>query len=609
MYVLGISALYHDSAAALIRDGEIVAAAQEERFTRTKQDRALPFNAIDYCMREAGNIRGEDLDAVVYYDDPVLTLHRFLSNVSAAGKDREDLLEYGFEPVFRERMWIGKQLREHLGYLGKEDRLYVTRHHLSHAASAFYPSPFESAAVLTVDGVGEWNTMTIGVGEDRRIRLLKKIDYPHSLGLLYSAFTWFCGFRVNFGDYKLMGLAPYGEPVYAQLIKDRLIDIKEDGSFRLCLDYFDFQYGRAMTNKAFGELFGGPRRLPEAQITKREMDLAASVQTVTEEVIIRLARTAGELTGKKDLVYAGGVALNCVANGLLAKEGIFDRIWIQPAAGDAGGALGAALAYYHMRADGPRVIKSPDSQKGSFCGPSFEDTEIRAYLDRKGCRYHAYENERELYDRIACLMEEQKVIGLFEGRMEYGPRALGHRSIIADPRSETMQEKLNLKIKYRESFRPFAPAVLKERCGKYFEPDRDSPYMLFCGDVKDRIAEEQDVREQLKNDPDMRKVIRRKRSSLPAVTHVDYSARIQTVDKQTNPYFYGVIKAFEERTGCGAVINTSFKVRGEPIVCTPEDAYKCFMNTEMDVLVMEKCILYKEEQPESEKRRDRYEPD
>ena len=628
MVILGISGLYHDSAAAIVRDGDIVAAAQEERFTRVKLDRSLPRHAIDYCLREAGGshgpLRGAELDAVVYYDDPVAALHRTLANASAVRQDARDLAslsQFASGSLFGEKMWIETLLREHLGQLGREDRLFVTRHHMAHAASAFYPSPFGRAAVITVDGVGEWNTTTIGAGRGSRIELVKKIDYPHSLGLLYSAFTYFCGFRVNYGDYKLMGLAPYGEPVYADLIRRKIIDIKEDGSFRLDLHYFDFQNGRAMTNEAFAGLFGGPRRQPEAQITRREMDIAASAQAVTEEIMLRLARTAKRLTGEKDLVMAGGVALNCVANGRIAAEGIFDRIWVQPAAGDAGGALGAALACYYGHFGAPRpgtdAENGSDGMHGAFLGPSYSGQEVRDFLRERDLPYREFGSVQALYDEAAAMLEAQKVIGLFSGRMEYGPRALGHRSIIADPRSETMQARLNLSIKYRESFRPFAPAVLRERCGEYFGPlgdstapwRGDSPYMLFCGTVRDREDEDFALREHLAADPDMLSVINRRRSSVPAVTHVDYSARIQTVDRETDPFFYGIISAFEKRTGCPVVINTSFNVRGEPIVCTPEDAYRCFMNTQMDALILEDVILYREEQPERERRRETFAPD
>ena len=607
MYILGVSAFYHDSAAAIIKDGEIIAAAQEERFTRVKLDRSLPVNAIDYCL-EACGIRGSDLDAVVYYDDPLLTMQRYLYNVAAIGDDKDELVQYGSDAMFGEKLWVEKLLRDHFGILGKHDRLYVSRHHMSHAASAFYPSPFSDAAILTLDGVGEWNTTVIGEGHGKDIKLIKKIDYPHSLGLLYSAFTYFCGFRVNFGDYKLMGLAPYGEPVYKDLILNKLIDVKEDGSFRLDLKYFDFQHGRAMTSDAFAELFGGPRRLPEEQITKREMDIAASAQAVTEEIVLKLARTARQLTGADYLTMAGGVALNCVANGLLKKEGIFKDIWIQPAAGDSGGALGAALSLYYGTFGGERHIVLPDSQKGSFLGPEYTDDEIKQFLDKKMVSYHHVADD-EKNRTAARLLADQKVIGLFDGRMEYGPRALGHRSIIADPRSEKMQSRLNLSIKYRESFRPFAPAVLKERCGDYFEYDWNSPYMLLCLDVRKKEDMDPAFKEKLADDPDLTRVINGKRSDIPAVTHVDYSARVQTVDREVDPGFHRLISAFEELTGCGVVINTSFNVRGEPIVCSPEDAYNCFMNTEMDVLILQNYILYKEEQPDSERRSDRYELD
>ena len=545
---------------------------------------------------------------MVYYDDPLLTLHRFAANVAAADASGEDLMAFGAQSVFGEKLWVERLLRRHMGVLGKDDVLHVARHHLSHAASAFYPSPFESAAIITADGVGEWNTTTIGVGRGNKIEMLKKIDYPHSLGLLYSAFTYFCGFRVNFGDYKLMGLAPYGEPVYTDLIKREIIDIKPDGSYRLNLKYFDFQNGRAMTNDAFAQLFGGARREPEARITKREMDMAASVQKVVEEVMVRLARTAREITGERNLVMAGGVALNCVANGVLLREKVFDNLWVQPAAGDAGGALGAALAYYHQHLGMPREVCVPDAQQGSYLGPAFDGEQIRAYLESQGAPYRAYEGE-ELFSQVAKLLDEQKVVGLFEGRMEYGPRALGNRSIIADPRSEQMQSRMNLSIKHRESFRPFAPAVLAERASEYFELEGASPYMLLCAQVRGRLDEDFALHEQLRDDEDLIAVINRKRSELPAITHVDYSARIQTVTSEANPTFYGIIKAFEQLTGCGVVINTSFNVRGEPIVCTPQDAYECFMDTEMDALVLGDCVLLKEEQPAREKRQVTYELD
>lgn len=607
MYILGISALYHDSAAALICDGEIISAAQEERFTRKKSDLSIPVHAIEYCLCQAG-IEIEDLEAVVYYDDPVLTLDRFLGNLKAIDTvDMDSFLEHSFSSMFQVKMWIEELLKEAIGGMGKRGRLLVAKHHMSHAASAFYPSPFQKAAIITVDGVGEWNTTTIGFGEGNSIKLIKEINYPHSLGLLYSAFTYFCGFRVNYGDYKLMGLAPYGQPVYYDLIKKELIDVKEDGSFRLNLKYFDFQNGRTMTNDAFSELFGGKPRKPESVITKREMDLAASVQKVTEEIIIKLAKTARRITGQSEnLVMAGGVALNCVANGKLLKENIFKNIWVQPAAGDAGGALGAALLAYHELYHGERKENGgKDKQKGSFLGPEYDDETIKKYLCENGYPYVYYADDEEFFEKVAEELDKQSVIGLFEGRMEFGPRALGHRSIIADPRSQSMQAKLNLSIKKRESFRPFAPAVLAERCQDYFEMEQESPYMLFCAEVKNRLNEDFSVQESLAVDENMLSIINMKRSEIPAVTHVDYSARIQTVSEVENPIFYRIIKAFEKKTGCGVVVNTSFNVRGEPIVCTLEDAFDCFMDTEMDVLVLGHCILHKQDQDMKKERKHR----
>ncbi|MDE6626709.1 MAG: carbamoyltransferase [Lachnospiraceae bacterium] len=599
MYILGVSALYHDSAAALIKDGEVIAAAQEERFTRIKHDPSIPQNAIQYCLDE-GNIGAEQLSAVVYYDNPLLTLDRFVANLQYAGSDTSDLMDFSFDSLFSKKIWV----EEHIGHaLGMDikDIFYVTEHHISHAASAFFPSPYDEAAIITIDGVGEWGTTTIGCGKGNRIELKKEIDYPHSLGLLYSAFTYFCGFKVNSGDYKLMGLAPYGKPIYYNLIKDNLIDIKPDGSYRLNLEYFDYQYGRAMTNDKFAALFGGERRMPESEITKREMDMAASVQKVLEEIVLLIARTAKKIVGTQcnSLVMAGGVALNCVANGVLLKEKIFENIWVQPAAGDAGGALGAALFYYYQFGNHERICDGiKDKQKGTYLGPKYPDVYIRQYLDQKGYPYHFCESKEELYERTAELIDTQKVIGLFQGRMEYGPRALGNRSIIADARSPQMQSKLNLKIKYRESFRPFAPSVLEEDTKAYFELTGISPYMLLCADIREDKREKFDLNESLENTKDnLLPIVNMVRSDIPAVTHVDYSARIQTVSEDTNPVYYGIIRALKERTGCSVIINTSFNVRGEPIVCSPEDAYLCFMRTEMDVLVLGNAILYKEEQP------------
>ncbi len=605
MKILGISALYHDSAAAVVEDGNIVAAAQEERFTRKKHDLSIPVNAAAYCL-QAADTSIEDIDAVIYYDNPLLTLDRWIKNAIVLGSDAGTFIEKNFNPMFGSKLWIEETLRRTLGGLGKRKKLLVTDHHAAHAASAFYPSPFQEAVILTVDGVGEWNTTTIGTGKGNQIYLERHIDYPHSLGMLYSAFTYFCGFKVNSGDYRLMGLAPYGEPIYCDLIKEKLIDIKEDGSYRLHLEYFDFYRAMAMTNDKFAELFGGPARKRESTITKREMDMAASIQQIIDEVIYKMAKYAKKIYPHiPDLVMAGGVALNCVANGRLYREKLFDHIWIQPAAGDAGGALGAALyaAYneYHI----PRKVSVQDSQKGSLLGPSYNESDIRTFLQDRAIPFHAYDDEQKLFDVIAEKLDEGKVIGLLQGRMEFGPRALGNRSIIADARSAQMQSKLNMKIKYRESFRPFAPSVLQERVQDYFEYDRESPYMLMAVPVKKECRVDFCLGKTMREENyDMLPVVNCKRSEIPAVTHVDYSARIQTVDEKRNPYYYRLLRAFEKRTGCGVIVNTSFNVRGEPIVCTPQDAYRCFMRTEMDVLVMENIMLVKAEQPKWEEKED-----
>lgn len=604
MVILGISGLYHDSAAAIICDGEIIAAAQEERFTRKKHDNSLPVEAMKYCMREAGVIITQ-VDQVVYYDNPMLTLDRFVHNVMSLGEDASYLIDTKLENMISQRLAVDRLIKESFGVIGKNNQLLVCEHHVSHAASAFYPSPFQNAAILTVDGVGEWATTTIGCGKGEKIEILEEIDYPHSLGLLYSAFTSFCGFKVNSGDYKFMGLAPYGEPIYYDRIKKDIIDIRSDGSFRLNMEYFDFHKGKYMISTKMEELFGGPRRMPESRITRREMDIAASVQKVTEEILLLLAHHAKELTGADNLVLAGGVALNCVANGKILNEKIFNRIWVQPAAGDAGGALGCALYTWYNHFGGKRKVAAGDSQKGSYLGPAFSAKEIKEYLDGQGYFYEEYSDKNEIYQLIAKALSEQKVVGWFQGRMEYGPRALGNRSILGDARSEKMQSILNLKIKYRESFRPFAPSVLRERVSDYFELNEESPYMLLVENVQKERQLAFDKEEFLKQyKDDMLPLVNARRSDLPAITHIDYSARIQTVSEDTNYDYYHLIQAFERMTGCGVIINTSFNVRGEPIVCTPQDAYRCFMRTEMDILVLENCVLYKDRQPELSEQED-----
>lgn len=597
MKVLGISALYHDAAACLIIDGEIIAAAQEERFTRIKHDLRIPENAITYCLKRA-KIKKEEIDLVVFYDNPLYVLDRYMKNILAIGKESAEVIDRSFESLFGEKIWIHKAIDKVLGE-GKNRKFYVCEHHISHAASAFYPSPYEKAVIITLDGVGEWATTTIGVGKGKDIEIKEELRFPHSLGLLYSAFTYFCGFKVNSGDYKFMGLAPYGEPVYEDLIRDKLVDIKEDGSFCLNLDYFDYQYGRAMTNDKFAGLFGGPRREPETEITKREMDIAASAQRVVEDIILKLVRHAKDKYGHNidNLVMAGGVALNCVANGRVKRSKIFNNIWIQPAAGDAGGCLGCALyAAYQFDHVTRKVNSIRDFQKGSYLGPEYTVEEIVSYLKKNNYPYHIH--YEDLFSKIAGLLAEEKVIGLFHGRMEFGPRALGNRSIIADARSEIMQVKLNRKIKFRESFRPFAPSVLREDVSDYFTMEDESPYMLLVEKVVEKRRNVFSLQDDLrKYKGDMLEIVKKKRSDIPAVTHVDYSARIQTVTEKDNPFYYNVINEFKRITNCSVIVNTSFNVRGEPIVCTPQNAYECFMRTEIDVLVLENCILYKDEQP------------
>ena len=588
MDILGISCFYHDSAAALLRDGRIVAAAQEERFTRRKHDPRFPVQAIAYCLEE--KITSADrLGYVVFYDKPFLTFERLLlSYLSVAPRGLRSWLE-------AMPLWLGKKLhvpkviQREIGYEGE---VLFTEHHEAHAASAFYPSPYDEAAILTVDGVGEWATASYGYGKGREIALLEELQFPDSLGLLYSAFTYFTGFKVNSGEYKLMGLAPYGRPVYRDRILDELVDLKGDGSLRLNLDYFDFLGGLRMTNKRFARLFDGPARKPETEITRREMDIAASIQAVTEEAVLRMMRHVHRKTGLKHLCLAGGVALNCVANGRILREGPYEDIWIQPAAGDAGGALGAALSVWHRYLDNERCV-SPgcDSQAGSYLGPSFSPDKVSAFLDGKNYPYvrlSGKERNRIIAEQIA----QGKIVGYMSGRMEFGPRALGARSILGDARSVDTQSVMNLKIKYRESFRPFAPTVLEERISDYFQIDRPSPYMLLVAGVR-----EERRLPQPEGESSMMERLKSARSDIPAVTHLDYSARIQSVSRDANPDYHEVISAFEEITGCPVIVNTSFNVRGEPIICTPEDAYRCFMRTEMDVLVIEDCILFKEEQP------------
>jgi len=592
--ILGISAFYHDSAAALVVDGQIVAAAQEERFTRRKHDPEFPTHAVEYCLREAG-LAPEDLDFVGFYDKPLLKFDRLLETYLAYAPSGLRSFLHSMPVWLRKKLYTRRELDKGLG--GRYRKRYVfTEHHESHAASAFFPSPFEEAAILTLDGVGEWATASYGTGRGNRIHLTHELRFPHSLGLLYSAFTTFCGFRVNSGEYKLMGLAPYGEPRYADFIRNRMIDLKEDGSFRMDMSYFNYCQGLTMTSRKFEAAFGGPARRPESPLTQREMDLAASIQKVTEEIMMRCARHLHRITGMKNLCLAGGVALNCVGNGRILREGPFENIWIQPAAGDAGGALGAALFIGHQLLNQPRSGGAQDRQRGSLLGPRFDRTEIRSFLDRVGARYRALESEEELCRYVATQIASEKVVGWCQGRMEFGPRALGSRSILGDARSESMQRTMNVKIKFRESFRPFAPSVLQERVAEYFDvrPQEPSPYMLLTSPVKPAVrlpvdgAALQGI-EKLKL----------KRSTVPAITHVDYSARMQTVDPERHGRYYRLLKEFESLTGCPVIINTSFNVRGEPIVCRPEEAYRCFLATDMDVLVLEDCVLHKEEQPES----------
>lgn len=604
--ILGISSHYHDSAAALVANGNVLAAAQEERFTRIKHDPSFPIQAIEYCLNEA-KISLEDLSQVVYYEKPYLKFDRLLETY------------LGFAPLglrsfvnampnwLREKLHLSREIKKNLP--GEwNNRIVFVSHHESHAASAFFPSPFDEAAILTMDGVGEWDTATIGEGSANRIEILRSLQFPDSLGLLYSAFTYFAGFKVNSGEYKLMGLAPYGKPNYKEIILDKLLDLKSDGSFTMNMDYFAYCHGLTMTTEKFSKLFGGPPRKSESQITEREMNLASSIQAVTEEIVLRMASYARDLTGKKNLCLSGGVALNCVANGKLLDSGLFDRIWVQPASGDAGGALGCALFSHYQLLNQDRIPEETDSMRGSYLGPAFGEETIREFLDEEKAPYHFYENEDELLNFTAQKIADENIIGWFDGRMEFGPRALGNRSILGDARSEKMQVKMNVSIKFRESFRPFAPSVIKERVKDYFKMETESPYMLIVAPVKEDIRRKPNQEEvQSMKSENLLERVAICRSTVPAITHIDYSARVQTVSEARNERYYRLIKRLEKITGCGLVVNTSFNIRGEPIVCTPQDAYRCFLCTDMDILVLGNFILVKEEQPiESLKEKEKY---
>ena len=596
MRILGISAFYHDSAAALVADGKVVAAAQEERFTRKKHDAGFPRHAIASCLEHAG-IAMDQVDFVAFYDKPFLKFERLLETYLAFAPRGFPSFAKAIPVWVKEKLFqkimLRDELRRHDPEFDWQNRLLFGEHHQSHAASAFYPSPFEQAAILTMDGVGEWATTSVALGRGADLEIIREIHFPHSLGLLYSAFTYYTGFKVNSGEYKLMGLAPYGEPKFAQTILDNLIDVKPDGSFRLNMDYFDYCTGLRMTNARFDALFGGPPRDPEARLTQREMDLAASIQAVLEEVVVRLGRAIATRTGERNLCLAGGVALNCVANGRLLRDGAFERIWIQPAAGDAGGALGAALAAYHGYHHGPRTLDgAADAMQGGYLGPSFAQPEIERRLAAAGARFTVLD-ETAVVRRAAESLAAGHGIGWFQGRMEFGPRALGNRSILGDPRSPDMQKMLNMKVKYRESFRPFAPSVLREDVAEWFELDADSPYMLLVADLGNSHRRAMTADEQALFGIDKLNV---PRSDIPAVTHVDYSARVQTVHRETNPRYHALIAEFKRLTGCPVLVNTSFNVRGEPIVCTPEDAFRCFMGTEIEALVVGNCFLAKADQ-------------
>ncbi len=593
--ILGISAFYHDSAAALIVDGRLIAAAQEERFTRIKHDPSFPSRAVQFCLAQAG-LQAEELDYVAFYDKPLSKFERLIETYLAFAPRGFASFRQAIPVWLKEKLHLRRSLRTGTG-CSRNTRLAFTDHHESHAASAFFPSPFDEAAVLTLDGVGEWSTTAFGVGRGNRLKLTHHLRFPHSLGLLYSAFTYYCGFKVNSGEYKLMGLAPYGQPVYRDLILERLIDLKPDGSFWMDMRYFNYCQGLTMTNRRFDRLFGGPPRRPESMLEQRHMDLAASIQAVAEEVVLRVGRHVHEETGQKRLTLAGGVALNCVANGRLLREGPFESLWIQPAAGDAGGALGAAWFTWHQLLGRERAVCRHDAQQGSFLGPAYSDDEICRFLDQAGAEYERFVVEQELDAHVARLLSEDKVVGWFQGRMEFGPRALGARSILGDPRSPRMQAVMNQKIKFRESFRPFAPCVLQEHASEWFDllPEQESPYMLLVAPVRaeHRMALPAELAAVMQRDADLRRRVNIVRSAIPAVTHVDYSARIQTVDHVRNPKMHSLLMAFYELTGCPVLVNTSFNVRGEPIVCTPQDAYRCFQGTDMDALVLGGVVVEK----------------
>jgi carbamoyltransferase len=599
--ILGISAFYHDSAAALVVDGDIVAAAQEERFTRKKHDPGFPANAVAYCLAEA-RLQAEELNCIAFYDKPLTKFDRLLETYLAYAPAGFRSFRLAMPLWLKDKLHMRRTLRQRF-HVARQARFVFTDHHESHAASAFFPSPFETAAILTIDGVGEWSTATLGEGEGNRLRLRQQLQFPHSLGLLYSAFTHYCGFKVNSGEYKLMGLAPYGQPVYQDLILKHLVELRADGSFWMNMDYFNYCQGLTMTNQRFAGLFGGPARRPESLLEQRHMDLAASIQKVTEEIMLRMGREAQRQTKMKNLVLAGGVALNCVANGRLLREGPFESVWIQPAAGDAGGALGAALFVWHQLMNQPRRSNGQDTQKGSLLGPRYANDAIARFLAETGTPFKRHAREAELLDEVAQMIAAGKIIGWFQGRMEFGPRALGARSILGDPRSPTMQAAMNLKIKFRESFRPFAPAVLRERAGDCFEvrPDQESPYMLLVAAVREqhRAPLSEADRKTMAEAGDLRQRVNIVRSAFPAITHVDYSARLQTVDEPRHGRFYRLLKRFEELTGCPVFVNTSFNVRGEPIVCTPQEAYRCFLATDMDALVLEDFVLRKEQMPQA----------